>query len=178
MMTPEFMLVSVAIPVFLLIVLTGYTIYRDTTKMQNNFQLQITAAQSNQRPDIHKMSYSDLMKIVNETIDYYTTQNLAVKTLASKSAEEISIQLDELSADIATKVKISVSPQVSNCITAYVTEDFYDRYIINSVRLLLVAHIEREKRATRKGGTNNGMGNNHNNNNRNNKPNNNDNRKK
>ena len=179
MMTPEIILLSTCIvALFVLIALTAYTIHRDTTKMSNNFQLQITAAQSSQRPDIHKMAYSDLMKIVNETIDYYTVQNLAVKTLASKSSEEISIQLDEIAADIATKVKISVSPQVSNCITAYVTDDFYDRYIINSVRLLLVAHIEREKRNTRRGTP---MGNNNNNHNNrgNGKPNtNNDNRKK
>ena len=129
--------------------LITYTIYRDTTISKRQFELQIAAASSNKMPDIHKMAYSDLMKVVNDTIDYYTTQNLTINPLVSKSSEEISLILDDLSADIATKVKTSVSTHVSQCITCYITEDFYDRYILNNVRLLLVAHIEHAKRASR-----------------------------
>lgn len=132
-----------------LIGLSVYTIHRDTTKFTKNFELQMAAAKTNKLPEINKMQYSDLMKIVNETIDYYTTQNMTVLSLTNKSSEEISLVLDELSADIATKVKVGVSKYVSECITCYVTEEFYDRYIINSVRLMLIAQIEKQKRATR-----------------------------
>ena len=129
-----------------LVSLTIYTIHRDTTKFTSNFELQMTAAKTNKLPEINKMQYSELMKIVNETIDYYTTQNMTVLSLTNKSSEEISLTLDELSADIATKVKVGVSRYVSECITCYVTEEFYDRYIINSVRLMLIAQIEKQKR--------------------------------
>lgn len=143
-----------------LVGLSVYTIHRDTVKENNSFKIQMEAARSRAKPEIHRMPYSDLMKIVNETIDYYATRNLNILTLANKSSDEISLLLDDLSADIATKVKVSVSPYVSECITCYVTEDFYDRYIINSVRMLLLASIEQKKRASMRGnnrpaGTNN-----------------------
>ena len=122
-----------------------YIIRKDTINNKQMFEIQMTSAKTNRMPDIYKMPYNELIKIVNETINYYTTQNMTVKSLANKSSEEISLLIDDLSADIATKVKISVSKYVSECITCYVTEDFYDRYIINSVRLLLIAHIEQQK---------------------------------
>ena len=114
------------------------------------FEIQMAGAKMNKLPDIHKMPYNDLMKIVNDTIDYYTTRDLSINSLTNKSSEEISLILDDLSASIATNVKVSVSPYVSDCITCYVTEDFYDRYIINSVRLLLVANIEQRKSISRR----------------------------
>lgn len=143
------LLVMCVVLLAILIGLSVYTIYRDTTKMQNNLDIQIAAATSSKLPEIHKLPYSELMDIVNKTIDYYTTHNLTVNTLSTKSGDEISVQLDDLSADIATTVKLSVSPLVSNCITSYVSEDFYDRYILTTVRLLLVAHIEKLKRSGR-----------------------------
>lgn len=133
-----------------IVVALVYTIYRDTTKMQNNFNVQIAAAQANQRPEINKLTYQELIKIVNEVINYYTSQNMDVIGLASKNEDEISLILDELTADISTKVKISISPMVSDCILGYITEDFYDRYIFNSVRLLIVANVERIKHKSTK----------------------------
>lgn len=156
------MLGIIAIALLVICVLSMYTIRRDTNRMKHTFEVQMASAKQKSMPEINKMPYPDLMKIVNETINYFTTQNMSVVSLVNKSPEEISILLDELSADIATRVKVSVSPYVSECITCYVTDDFYDRYIINSVRLLLVAHIEQHKRSrqsshhnNKKGGTNN-----------------------
>ena len=134
---------------FILGVVSAYTIRRDTEKMTKNFEIQMTAAKTNKMPEINKLSYSDLMKIVNDTIDYYTTKDLTINSLTNKSPEEISLILDEISSDVATKVKVSVSPYVSQCITCYVTEDFYDKYILNSVRGLLIANIEYHKRMTK-----------------------------
>lgn len=133
----------------ILVGLAIHAVRRDIFTLTKNFEVQMTAAKTNKLPEINKMQYSELMKIVNETIDYYTTQNMTVLSLANKSSEEISLTLDELSADIATKVKVGVSRYVSECITCYVTEEFYDRYIINSVRLMLIAQIEKQKRATK-----------------------------
>ena len=125
-----------------------YNIHKDTIERNQMFQIQMTAAKTNKIPDISKLTYPELMKIVNETIDYYTTQNMAVLSLHNKNSAEISLLIDELSADIATKVKVSISKYVSECIICYVTEDFYDRYILNSVRLMLVAQIEKQRRAS------------------------------
>ena len=138
-----------AVLVCIVVALT-YTIYRDTNKIEHNFQLQLAAAQAKQRPEIHKLEYSELIKIVNEVINYFTSQNMDVLSLASKTEEEISVILDELTADIATKVKVNISPMISDCITCYVTEDFYDRYILNSTRLMIVANIEKQKRMAKR----------------------------
>lgn len=144
------LLASCFITLSILIGMSIYTIHKDTLNNKRMFEIQMTSAKTNRLPDIYKMPYNELMKIVNETINYYTTQNMTLMSLVNKSSEEISLLMDDLSADIATKVKISVSPYVSECITCYITDDFYDRYIINSVRLLLVAHIEQNKNRHRK----------------------------
>ena len=148
MTTTIIILISILIILTLISIgLAIHTIHRNTVTTKNTFEIQLASAKANKLPDIHKMAYSDLMKIVNDTIDYYTTRDLSLTDLTHKSSEEISLILDDIAADIATKVKVGVSPHVSECITCYIADEFYDRYIINSVRMLLIAYIEKNRRS-------------------------------
>ena len=139
------LLVIITLSLFLLIGLSIYTIYRDTTRLDNNFRLQMTAASASRMPDISKYSYEELMKMLNNIIDYYTSQNLDVISLANKSEEEISLIMHDMSVDICTKVVTGLSPTFINCIQAYITEDFFNRYIINSVNMMIVLNIEKRR---------------------------------
>lgn len=146
-MTIEIILLAIiAVMAVLMVVLTTYTIHRDMTKMDNNLKIQIASASANRKPDIHKMSYEDLMKIVNTTIDYFTSQNMEILALSTKSSEEISLMIDELTVDISSRVVLGLSDEVRGSVTAYVSEDFFNRYIYNSVQTLIVLNIEKEKR--------------------------------
>jgi hypothetical protein len=146
MTTEIILLIGCIVLLSVLVVLSGYTIHRDTTKMQNNLQLQIAAASAAKKPEIHKLPYAELMKIVNNTIDYYTSQNMEILSFANKSPEEISLVINDLTIEISTKVETSISPVVYDVITSYVTEEFFSRYIFNSVQALIVLNIEKQKK--------------------------------
>lgn len=145
METNTILLVGIFIMIAINVCLAIYTIYRDTTKISNNFELQIAASAALKKPEIHKLPYNELMKIVNSSIDYYTSQNMEVIGLANKTPEEISLLIDDLTADVSTRVVLSISPAVMECILTYITEEFFNRYIYNSVQALIVLNVEKQK---------------------------------
>ena len=141
-----YLLMTICVSLIVMIGLSAYSIFRDTTKIQNNFNMQIAAATANKKPDIHKLPYTDLMKIVNNTIDYYTSQNMEVLTLSNKTSDEISLSINDLTVDISAKVVMSISPMVHSTILEYVTEEFFSRYVFNSVQALVVLNIEKQRK--------------------------------
>ena len=81
------------------------------------------------------------MKIMNNIIGFYVSNTILLNGLQSKDSNTISAVLDDLIIDISTQVRMSMSEELTNAILNYVTKDYLNNIIKDTVRIVLMAKI-------------------------------------
>lgn len=129
----------------LLVILTIYNIYRSYINQKQQFELMMEKARVAGNPKINSLSYKELQEIVNQLINFYVTSIFSTSNVRSKPPDELSIILDTMIIDVCANVKISLSTEILNAFSAYVSDDFLNHYIKDLTRALLLAKIENSR---------------------------------
>lgn len=122
-----------------------YVIHKDSREAQRRFELQISSLQVAKKPEVEKISYKDLLAIVDSVIDECTIQDLKTRTMGDKNNEYVSIELDKIMAESCTDVMSVLNKNLVECLYSYVSPDYLYKYIYNRVRMRVIACIEVRK---------------------------------
>ena len=126
--------------------IASYSIYSNGKKTQDALMIQIEAAKAKKNNHIINMPYKDLLGIVDNLVNFYTKNAVMDFSLSTKNDTELSVVLDDILINICTDVKMSVSKDLHEAILFYVSDAYFNKYIKNTARLLLILEIKRAGR--------------------------------
>lgn len=147
------LLVCIVLISFTSIVLSCYTIIRDTKSKESLFQIQMESAKSKSMKDA--LSVTDLYQIVDGIIKFYTARQLATTNLSQHSEQELSLLLNDVIITITSNVELRLSENFKQMWELYFDQIPTDKeqlpshlnlYIYENTRLILVRAIEGMKR--------------------------------
>lgn len=139
----EIMAVSLIVLIMICILISVIFNLRETAKKNEiMLQIQIEASKVKSVDHITKLPFDECIKIINNIIGLYTTNSILINGLKSKDADAISAVLDELIIELSTQVRMSMSEELTRAILNYVTKDYLNNLIKDSVRIVLLAKLK------------------------------------
>ena len=125
----------------LLTCIAVYVIYRDmiVRKEKQDFDMQMIMAQSKAKVTT---SYDDAFKIIDKMLIVSTTTKINSLNLRAKTAEQLSVILDDVIIEVSTHVLMNISDALKRQLYNYISEEYLTKYVTDNCRRLLVIHIE------------------------------------
>lgn len=118
-----------------------YVIYRDmiVRKEKQDFDMQMIMAQSKAKVTT---SFDDAFKIIDKMLMVSTTTKINSLNLRAKTAEQLSVILDDVIIEVSTHVLMNISDALKRQLYNYISEEYLTKYVTDNCRRLLVIHIE------------------------------------
>lgn len=125
----------------LLTCIAVYVIYRDmiVRKEKQDFDMQMIIAQSKAKVTT---SFDDAFKIIDKMLMVSTTTKINSLNLRAKTAEQLSVILDDVIIEVSTHVLMNISDALKRQLYNYISEEYLTKYVTDNCRRLLVIHIE------------------------------------
>lgn len=125
----------------LLTCIAVYVIYRDmiVRKEKQDFDMQMIMAQSKAKVTT---SFDDAFKIIDKMLMVSTTTKINSLNLRAKTAEQLSVILDDVIIEVSTHVLMNISDALKRQLYNYISEEYLTKYVTDNCRRLLVIHIE------------------------------------
>ena len=138
----EIMMCSLIVLLMICILISVIFNLRETAKKNEcMLKIQIEASKVKSVEHITKLSFDECIKIMNNIIGFYVSNTILLNGLQSKDSNTISAVLDDLIIEISTQVRMSMSEELTNAILNYVTKDYLNNIIKDTVRIVLMAKI-------------------------------------
>ena len=138
----EIMMCSLIVLLMISILVSVIFNLRETAKKNEGMlKIQIEASKVKSVEHITKLSFDECIKIMNNIIGFYVSNTILLNGLQSKDSNTISAVLDDLIIEISTQVRMSMSEELTNAILNYVTKDYLNNIIKDTVRIVLMAKI-------------------------------------
>ena len=138
----EIMMCSLIVLLMICILVSVIFNLRETAKKNEGMlNIQIEASKVKSVEHITKLSFDECIKIMNNIIGFYVSNTILLNGLQSKDSNTISAVLDDLIIEISTQVRMSMSEELTNAILNYVTKDYLNNIIKDTVRIVLMAKI-------------------------------------
>ena len=138
----EIMMCSLIVLLMVCILASVIFNLRETAKKNEGMlKIQIEASKVKSVEHITKLSFDECIKIMNNIIGFYVSNTILLNGLQSKDSNTISAVLDDLIIEISTQVRMSMSEELTNAILNYVTKDYLNNIIKDTVRIVLMAKI-------------------------------------
>ena len=125
----------------LLTCIAVYVIYRDmiVRKEKQDFDMQMIMVQSKAKVTT---SFDDAFKIIDKMLMVSTTTKINSLNLRAKTAEQLSVILDDVIIEVSTHVLMNISDALKRQLYNYISEEYLTKYVTDNCRRLLVIHIE------------------------------------
>lgn len=119
------------------------TIYQESTRRKNEFELKLQIAQLKQSEVVPKMTYEELLKMIRMNIDFYSDNIMIASGILSKDTDEKrSLLFNDVLEEVCIKTHHSLSKQVLDAVCNFVTPDHLSEYIAANARIIIVAKCE------------------------------------
>ena len=122
-----------------------YTIARTAIKNEKMLEMQIEASKIKKTDHVNTMKFDDITGIINNLINFYTSEEIMRQGIFDKTTDEISLILDKLIIEISTKVTLAMSTELIDAFTNYTTKEHLLEYTKSTTRLNLITRIETKK---------------------------------
>lgn len=134
----------------LLVLLIGVIIYQIFTDFYNRkrmFDIQIEMAQAQQMMQ-KDLSWEDARKILNDIISFTVSNYIINNGIMKMKDEELSIMWTMILEDVCTQVEMALSSDMKRQIQKTVTDQYFRKYVKNSVQITIVYQLENNKTNT------------------------------
>lgn len=138
----------------MMLVLIGiYNIYKDKISKEVMFRLQLKSVDNATIKDA--LPVTDLYKIVDDTIKFYTSRQLKMMNLSDRTEQELSLLISDIILTIASDVELHLSERFKQIWEIYFdavpktqgdAPSHLNLYIHDNTELILVRAIETMKR--------------------------------
>ena len=118
-----------------------YQIYTDYFNRKKMFDIQIEMAKA-QQATTKDMSWSDIKQVINDIVSFNVSNYILANGLARMKNEELSIMWTMILGELCTKIELSISDEVKRQALKSITEEYFSRFIKESVQITIIYQLE------------------------------------
>lgn len=136
--------ISIGILLTILVLLLLYQIRIDSYTRKRLFDIQIEMAQG-QQAMTRELPWSELKKIIDEVINFTVPNYMIFNGVDKMSGDELALNWTMMLNEICPEVELSLSDEIKRQISKTITQDYLTKYIKNSVQIILVYNLQKNK---------------------------------
>lgn len=126
------------------IAVTIYQVRSDFYNRKRMFDIQIEMAQA-QQVMTKDLPWEDLKKIINDIISFSVSRYIMNNSLNNIKNDELSLMWPMILSDLCPRIETSLSTEIKRQALKYISEDYFTRFIKNSVEIVIVYQLENNK---------------------------------
>lgn len=134
----------IIVALFLLIVITIYSLWIDTRTREHMYRNQMEMAIA-QQAMTKELTWAELKKILDEIMNFTCSNYITINGLRNMPDDEISLSWIGILNDISISVELSISDELRRQILKNVSLMYLTKYIKDSVQLLVVLDLEKNR---------------------------------
>lgn len=128
----------------LLILLLLYQIRIDTYTRKKLFDIQIEMAQA-QQATTRELPWSELKKIIDEIVNFTVPNYIIANGVTKMNEDELTLNWTMMLNELCSDIELSISDEIKRQILKSITIDYLTKYIKNSVQIILVYNLQKNK---------------------------------
>lgn len=132
------------IVLFILVGVVLYQIYTDFYNRKKMFELQLEMAKA-QQATTKELTWKEIKDIINDIISFNVSTYIINNGLMKMTNEKLSLMWTMIIGELCTKVDMAISPEIKRQTFKSISEDYFSRFIKNSVEITLVYQLENNR---------------------------------
>lgn len=138
----QFLQVVITLLLIVLIVLTIFSIMRETIRLNKQFIIQMKMSEA-QASMTNPLKFDEIKKIIEDIIINQCIMEISNNGYGEKTDEEMSLIITDIILNISTLTEQSLSKELIRQWEKFSTEEYRTRFIIFTVRAALMSQLNR-----------------------------------
>lgn len=127
-----------------LILLLLYQIRIDTYSKKKLFDIQMEMAQA-QQSMTRELPWSELKKIIDEIVNFTVPNYIITNGIKKMNEDELTLNWTMMLNELCSDIELSISNEIKRQILKTITVEYLTKYIKNSVQIILVYNLQKNK---------------------------------